>query len=365
MDDSHYMRKALALAERGRGTTSPNPMVGALVVDDEGVIVGRGSHRVAGGPHAEVIALEEAGSKAHGATLYCTLEPCAHTGRTGPCAPLVGHAGIRRAVIAIEDPNPLVHGLGLAHLRDRGIEVTVGVERAPALRQNAAFLSNVHFARPYVILKAALSLDGRLAEAPGVRTQLTGPAADRRVQRQRAEVDAVAVGSGTVLTDDPLLTPRGVFRGRPLTRVIFDRRLRTPLSARVLSTLGAGPVIIVTSERACEAGADRVVGLSAAGARILALPTHDLESACRAVYGAGVTSLVLEGGAALHRAALDADIVDALHLYITPRRLGERGVPWMADGRIAWELLQDRSAVWLGADVLIEGAVQRDVHRNH
>src|SRR6185369_13018970 len=162
MDDAHFMRKALALAERGRGHTSPNPMVGALVVDDAGIIVGRGAHLVAGGPHAEVIALTDAGAKARGATLYCTLEPCSHTGRTGPCAPLVAAAGIRRAVIAMEDPNPLVHGSGLAYLRDRGIEVTVGVEQESAARQNAAFLTRMRAGRPYVILKAALSLDGRL-----------------------------------------------------------------------------------------------------------------------------------------------------------------------------------------------------------
>src|SRR5262245_59425126 len=156
-DDAFFMRKALALAERGRGTTSPNPLVGALVVDRNGVIVGRGAHRVAGGPHAEVIALEDAGPRARGATLYCTLEPCSHTGRTGPCAPLVAQAGVARAVIAIEDPNPLVNGRGLAHLRARGIVVTVGVERDRAEEQNAVFLTNVRKKRPYVILKAALS----------------------------------------------------------------------------------------------------------------------------------------------------------------------------------------------------------------
>src|SRR5438067_3945356 len=248
MDDAHYMRKALAIAERGRGTTSPNPLVGALVVDDEGVIVGRGAHRVAGGPHAEVIALEDAGPRARGATLYCTLEPCSHTGRTGPCAPLVAEAGIARAVIAIEDPNPLVNGAGLEHLRAHGIDVRVGVERTRAARQNAAFLTNVRERRPYVILKAALSADGKLSAAPGTRTFLTGPAANRRIHRQRAEVDAIGVGSGTILADDPLLTARGAWRGRPLTRVIFDRRLRTPPAARVLSTLDAGPVIIVSTK---------------------------------------------------------------------------------------------------------------------
>jgi diaminohydroxyphosphoribosylaminopyrimidine deaminase/5-amino-6-(5-phosphoribosylamino)uracil reductase len=356
------MRKALALAERGRGWTSPNPMVGALVVTADGVVVGRGAHRVAGGPHAEAIALEDAGDRARGATLYCTLEPCSHTGRTGPCAPLVSRAGIRRAVVAIADPNPLVAGGGLRHLRESGIETVVGVEAAAAVRQNAVFLTNILLRRPHVTLKAAVSLDGRLG-APGRRTRLTGPAADRRVHRQRAEVDAIAVGSGTVLTDDPLLTARGAYRERPLTRVIFDRRLRTPPSARVLSTLAAGPVIIVTSPPAATTAAARA--LADAGARILALPGDDLGTALRAMLLEGVASVVLEGGGLLHRAALDAGVVDAVHLYITRRTLGPSGVDWIGEGRIAWESLRDRRATWLGDDLLVEGVVKTDVHGDH
>ena len=365
MDDARFMRKAIALAERGRGTTSPNPMVGALVVDADGVIVGRGAHRVAGGPHAEVIALDDAGARARGATLYCTLEPCSHTGRTGPCAPLVTSAGITRAVIAIEDPNPLVQGRGLAHLRDRGIDVVIGVERERAERQNAVFLTAMRVKRPHVTLKAALSVDGRIAAAPGLRTALTGAAANRRVHRQRAEVDAIGIGSGTLLVDDPLLTARGAYRGRPLARVVFDRRLRTPPTARVLSTLDAGPVIIVTGERACCDARAQAEALTDAGARILALPADDLATALAALHhGAGITSLVLEGGAALHRAALDAGVVDAVHLYITPTRIGPLGVNWIGERRLAWDGLKDRRSRWLGADILVEGRVEH-VHRTH
>lgn len=351
------MRKALALAERGRGRTSPNPMVGALVVDADGVIVGRGAHEVAGGPHAEVIALRAAGERARGATLYCTLEPCSHTGRTGPCAPVVVDAGIRRVVIAIEDPNPLVQGRGLAILRDAGIDVTVGVEQIAAARQNTAFLTSMRRPRPHVIVKAALSLDGRIAAAPGTRTRLTGPAANRRVHRQRAEVDALGVGSGTVLADDPLLTPRGAYRGRPLTRVIFDRRLRTPPAARVLSTTAAGPVIILSSGRACAAAPERVRGLEAAGALILTPRTDDIGTALGALRDRGLTSVLLEGGAALHRAALDAGVVDEIQVYITPVPLGPGGVLWLQARRLAWEGLRDRRALWLGEDVLVEGWV--------
>ena len=351
------MRIALALGERGRGTTSPNPMVGALVVDQEGVIVGRGAHRVAGGPHAEVVALEDAGPRARGATLYCTLEPCSHTGRTGPCAPLVTQAGIRRAVIAMEDPNPVVNGRGLAHLREHGVDVVVGVERDAAERQNAAFLTGIAERRPYVILKVALSLDGFVAAAPGVRTPLTGAAAGRRVQRQRAEVDAIAVGSGTILADDPLLTARGAYRSRTLTRVIFDRRLRTPPTARVFTTLDAGPIIVVSSHRARGAATDRAAALSSAGAQLLVPAEDDLRSACGSLYQAGVTSLVVEGGPTLHRAALNSDIVDGVDFYVTPRRIGPGGVPWLDPGQVAWETFIRRQAQWLGEDLLIHGHV--------
>ena len=357
--DAHFMRKALALAERGRGTTSPNPLVGAVVVDHDGVIVGRGAHRVAGGPHAEVIALAEAGARAHGATLYCTLEPCAHTGRTGPCAPLVSAAGIARAVIAVEDPNPLVNGGGLRHLRERGIEVTLGVERHRAAEQNAPFFANVREGRPFVILKAALSADGKVAAAPGTRTYLTGPAANRYIHRQRAEVDALAVGSGTLLADDPLLTARGAYRGRPLTRVVFDRRLRTPPSARIFSTLHHGPVIIISTNVTCDDKSADVAALERAGATVLGLADVDPSAALRALKPHGVASLVVEGGAQLHRAFLDAGAADAVNLYIAPPLLGPQAVDWIGGGRLSWDALSGRRATWLGDVVLVEGYVHR------
>ena len=294
-DDAHFMRLALAVAERGRGTTAPNPMVGALVVDASGVIVGRGAHLVAGEPHAEVAALAEAGERARGATLYCTLEPCSHTGRTGPCAPLVTAAGIRRAVIAMEDPNPLVNGGGLAHLRAHGVDVAVGVELARAAAQNAVFLTNVRERRPYAILKAALSADGKLAAARGERTYLTGAEANRWIHRQRAEVDAIGIGSGTLLADDPLLTARGAYRARPLTRVVFDRQLRTPPSARLFSTLASGPVIISSTEAACADNPGKVRALAAVGARVAAVPGSDFASALAETYRWFVQHVVKEG----------------------------------------------------------------------
>ena len=358
MNDSYYMRKALALAERGRGRTSPNPMVGAVVVDADGVIVGRGRHEVAGGPHAEVNALADAGSRARGATLYCTLEPCCHTGRTGPCAPLVADAGIARVVVAIEDPNPLVHGGGLRYLASRGIGTTVGILSAEAERQNEAFLTFMRRGRPLVILKAAVSQDGAIAGPRGAPVRLTGSAADRRIHRHRAEVDAVAVGSGTILADDPLLTPRGAHRARPLTRVIFDTRLRTPPSARVLSTLDAGPVIIMSTAAAHAGAPEAASALAESGARFELLDHRDLRHALTRLGALGLTSVVLEGGATLHRAALDAGVVDVVHVYATPRRLGPDAVPWVGD-RIRLDELHDRRTTMLGDDVLVEGHVHR------
>jgi diaminohydroxyphosphoribosylaminopyrimidine deaminase / 5-amino-6-(5-phosphoribosylamino)uracil reductase len=354
------MSRALALAERGRGSTSPNPMVGAVVVDGEGVIVGRGAHEYAGGPHAEVHALRDAGELARGATLYCTLEPCCHTGRTGPCAPEIVDAGIARVVMATEDPNPLVAGGGIAYLRERGIDVTIGVGRAEAERLNRPFFTRMTRCRPFVIMKAALSLDGRVAAGDGVRSSLTGPAANRLIHRRRGEVDAIAVGSETLLVDDPLLTVRGTFRSRPLVRVIFDRRLRTTPTARVLSTLEAGPVIIMSTPSAAETVPDRVRALHSAGARVeLLRPPGTIQAALELLASEGVTSLIVEGGTTLHSAFWTAGLVDCVEMYVTPRALGSAGVEWVPFPVIASGLLTEMSAAPVGDDVRIEAYVHR------
>ena len=369
MTDDDYMARALALADRGRGRTSPNPMVGAVVVDDEGVVVGRGSHEFAGGPHAEVHALNEAGARARGATLYCTLEPCCHQGRTGPCAPRAVEAGIRRAVVAVEDPNPRVAGGGIAHLRDHGIEVTVGVRQKEAAALNRPFFSVMQHRRPFITAKVALSLDAKVAAAPGVGTRLTGEPANRRVHRERAEVDALGVGSGTILADDPLLTARGIYRVRPFVRIVFDRRLRTPPTARVLSTLDAGPVIIVTTAAAVARHADRASQLSSAGAELqiheprAGEETVRLADAVERLADAGITSLVLEGGPALHRAAWDEGIIDRVQIFVTPRPVGARGIPWLPYEVMAVAELTEMTVEPIGDDVLIQGMVAANVHR--
>lgn len=351
------MRKALLVAERGRGRTSPNPMVGALVVDPEGVIVGRGAHEFAGGPHAEVHALRSAGPLARGATLYCTLEPCRHQGRTGPCAPLVADAGVSRVVVATDDPNPTAGG-GNALLRDRGVEVATGVLAAEARSLNEAFFSVTGRGRPYVTIKVAVSLDGRIAARTGARTSLTGAPANRLVHRDRAEVDAVAVGAGTILADDPLLTPRVAFRQRALTRVVYDTSLRVSPAARLFSTLDAGPVIIVTTSRSVDENGRAASQLRSAGADLLMIDTaRDLRTSVEALARHGVISMIVEGGATLHRAFWAEGLVDRVQIYVADRVLGGDGVDWLADPVMTAPRVTARSARPVGRDVLLEGYV--------
>lgn len=351
------MQRALCHARLGLGRTTPNPVVGACVVTSEGVVVGQGAHERAGAPHAEVHALEEAGPLARGGTLYCTLEPCCHQGRTGPCVDRVIAAGISRVVAAMEDPFPLVAGRGFAALRDHGIEVLVGVGRDEAVRLNQPFLTAVLKGRPFVILKAAASADGRIAAARGARTSVTSKAALRHAQYVRAQVDAIGIGSETLLVDDPLLTAREVYRERPLARVIFDRRLRTPPSARILTTLAAGPVIVLTAPE--DTPADRVRALRDAGATVVVQEASGVDVALRHLPGLGIQSIVLEGGAGLHAAAWDADVVDYVQLYEAPVTLGQDGVPLLGGRPLSSRPLAERRVTALGPDVLTEGYVHR------
>jgi diaminohydroxyphosphoribosylaminopyrimidine deaminase/5-amino-6-(5-phosphoribosylamino)uracil reductase len=352
------MRRAIEQARRGLGRTTPNPIVGACIVSDEGVVLGQGAHEFAGGPHAEINALDEAGTDARGATLYCTLEPCSHTGRTGPCTERIIAAGIRRVVAAMEDPFPQVNGRGFAALRAHGIDVEVGVERDAAARLNQPFLTAVRKGRPFVILKAATSLDGRIA-VHGERTSLSSTGALRHAHCVRATVDAIGAGSETILIDDPLLTAREVYRERPLARVIFDRRLRTPASARVLSTLDAGAVIILTAPHAEQAQARGVKALRDAGATVLPVLGDCMEAAFRQLPALGIQSLVIEGGAAVHGAVWDEGLVDYVQLYVTPPWLGESGVPLLEGCDFSPASLVDGRVQQLGPDVLIEGYVHR------
>ena len=349
----------MSYARRGLGRTTPNPVVGACVVVEDEVVVGDGSHARAGEAHAEVLALRHAGERARGATLYCTLEPCVHTGRTGPCTDRIIEAGISRVVAAMEDPNPLVRGRGFLKLRDHGITVDVGVGKVEAARLNQPFVTTMRLGRPFVILKAATSLDGRLAAGLGQRTQITSLQAERHSHGLRAQIDALAVGSETVVVDDPLLTPRLVYRERPLTRVLFDRRLRTPSTARLFTTLSAGPVIIVTTAETVRRTPARARALEAAGATLLALENCGMQDAVRALGHLEVQSLVLEGGTMLHQAAWDAGIVDYVQLYVGPTAFGGDAPTLLPEPRFSIGALFEQRVQVLGPDVLIEGYVHR------
>ncbi len=349
------MRRALFHAARGRGRTTPNPMVGAVVVSPDGVIVGQGWHERAGEPHAEVHALEEAGARAKGATLYVTLEPCCHTGRTGPCTERLIDAGIARVVAAIEDPDPRVAGKGFERLRSRGVIVDLGVCGVEAARLNAAFFIVKKCARPLVIAKAAASIDARVAASPGERTAITSRQANLRSQLLRAGVDAIAVGSETVLVDDPLLTVRDCYRLRPLVRVVFDRRLRIPPSARLFSTLDDGPVIIVRGDPT--AGSDaRAEALAHAGAQFV--DARDLQEALSALLRSDVSTMLLEGGPRLQSAFARAGMIDRLCLIVAPQTLGEQGVPWLDSEALPHSTLSWTTAEPTGVDLWIEA----DVH---
>lgn len=355
-DDTH-MREALRCAGRGRGSTSPNPMVGAVVVDGRGIVVGTGHHRRAGGDHAEVRALAEAGAAARGATLYCTLEPCCHRGRTGPCVERIVAAGIVRVVVAMPDPNPAVNGKGIEFLRGRGIAVDVGFRAREAARLNEAFVTWVSAGRPFVTMKVAVSLDGCIAARPGARTALTSDAANRVVHAQRAEVDAVGVGSTTVLVDDPVLTARGAPRSLPLTRAVFDRRARTPPGARLLGTLEAGPVVVLTVESADPRHCERRARLADAGADVECVDAgRFLEDAMRRLAARGVTSVLLEGGRQVHEAAWTSGLVDRVQVFVAPVALGPPGVAWL-DRRAVLGSLDRLSVRACGPDLLMEAHV--------
>ncbi|MEO8480611.1 MAG: bifunctional diaminohydroxyphosphoribosylaminopyrimidine deaminase/5-amino-6-(5-phosphoribosylamino)uracil reductase RibD [Acidobacteriota bacterium] len=351
-DDHAFMERALFWGERGRGRTSPNPNVGAVVVTRDGIVVGQGTTQPAGGAHAEVMALDAAGALADGATLYCTLEPCSHTGRTGPCVERIAAAGIARVVAALRDPNPEVSGRGFAYLRERGIDVASDVAREAAREQHAAFFTWITLKRPFVTVKAATSLDGFVGERTG-RIRLTGPVADRYFHRQRAEIDAIAVGSGTVLVDDPLLTARGAYRFRPLTRVIFDWRGRVPATARVFSTQSAGPVIMVTAARTLAGQAGHFHELQRQGVEIAAFETRDLREVLTYLGARPIVSLLVEGGPALHAAFAEAALIDRAQWVVTPQRLGS-GVPLLTPSGPGVMPAGPSRTLQLGDDLLIE-----------
>lgn len=320
------MRRALRLAVRGLGETNPNPLVGCVIVK-AGRVVGEAWHRRAGGPHAEAAALARAGDRARGATLYVNLEPCVHHGRTPPCAPLLPKAGIRRVVAAMRDPDPRVDGRGLALLRRSGIAVTLGVMEDEAAALNERFIVAARRRRPCLTLKAALTLDGRIATARGESKWITSPAQRRDARRLRRLHDGVAVGIGTVLADDPMLLPQPRV-ARPFPRIVFDSRLRLPLGGRLARSARSSPVWVVCAK----AEARKRAALERGGVTVVEQPSRaarvSLRWAVRELWRRGIKSLLVEGGSELLGAFLAAGLVDAVALYRAPLILGGReGVP--------------------------------------
>ncbi len=362
--DRAFMARALALAEAGRGRASPNPMVGALLVK-EGRIVGEGFHARAGAPHAEVMALDAVGDAARGATLYVSLEPCCHHGRTPPCVPRIVASGVRRVVAATVDPNPQVNGRGLGLLREAGVAAEVGVLEGEAVRLNEVFFTYMTDGRPFVTLKAAVSLDGKIATVTGESRWITGEEARRRVHEMRNEVDAILVGIGTILRDDPLLTTRlGIPGERDPVRVVVDTLARLPLDARVLDPLSAAPTLVAVGP---EAPAERVVQLREAGATVLVLAQSgeriSLAAVMRALAAREITSVLIEGGAAVHASALAEGIVDKVAFFVAPLLIGGTTAPGAVGGPGIEKLadavpLREVRITPLGRDLLVEGYVQ-------
>jgi diaminohydroxyphosphoribosylaminopyrimidine deaminase/5-amino-6-(5-phosphoribosylamino)uracil reductase len=360
-DDAAFMREAIRLARRGVGRTSPNPPVGAVVVA-RGRIVGRGFHRRAGAAHGELAALREAGPHARGATLYVTLEPCNHHGRTPPCTEAIIAAGIKRVVVGAADPNPHVKRGGARRLRAHGVRVDMGIEVEPCAQLIRAFAKHARTGLPFVTVKLAASMDGRIATVTGASRWITGERARQLVHRLRNQVDAVMVGAGTVIADDPALTCR-LRGGRDPLRVIVDGRLRVPLTARVLTKAAAAGTIVATVSRK-----PRIIeALRRRGATVLVLRGHGGQLALKSLLAElgkrGVTSVLVEGGGTLAAAALREGVVDEILCFYAPKLiggdgralLGPLGVVRLAD---AVSLANVRVAR-LGEDMLVRADVQR------
>ena len=329
-------------------------MVGASVIAPDGTIVGDGHHERAGLPHAEIVALDEAGPRARGATLICTLEPCSHHGRTSPCVERIVAAGIRTVVAATEDPNPIVSGRGFQFLESHGVKVVCGVEAAAAERLNAPFFTAMRQRRPWVILKQAASLDGAVAAAPGQQTAISSEAARRLADRWRAEVDAIAVGSETLLVDDPLPPCGTACRSRPSSGRSSTGRCGRQRRSR-FSTPTPAPSLVLTTLETMAGRAEKVQALEAAGGQVVPFD-GTVRGALERLCEKGIQSVLLEGGPRLHRAAWEADMIDEARLFVAPEPLGPAGV---AAASIPVTSLVDVETRTIGADVLISGYVHR------
>ena len=365
------MQQALVLAKNSLGRTSPNPLVGAVIVNN-GEVVGTGWHRRAGTPHAEIHALNQAGELAKEATIYVTLEPCCHYGRTGPCTEALIKAGIKKAVIAMTDPNPEVAGCGVERLRNAGIEVVEGMLSYEAAKLNEVFIKWISTRMPFGILKTAMTLDGKIATHTGHSKWITGNASRLRVHQLRNSYDGIMVGIGTVLADNPELTTRLPIGGKNPIRIIVDTMARTPLTSKVV-TDGLSRTIIAVAP---DAPANRIAALEANGVEILPIKRSehglDLRELFKTLGSQNITSVLIEGGASLNSSALKANIVDKVEWYIAPKIIGGSSAPSPIGGLGLPDinqalLLEDINTKAIGEDILITAYLRnregRDVYR--
>lgn len=364
MDDIKFMRRALELAQMAEGDTSPNPMVGAVIVGGDGNIAGEGYHHKAGQPHAEINALTAAGDKAKGATVYVTLEPCSHYGRTGPCCEALIKAGVKRVVSAVTDPNPLVAGRGLNRLREAGIEVTEHVCEEEAKKLNEKFFFWITHKRPFVSLKYAMTLDGRLAAAGGDSKWITGEEARTYAHYLRKTHDAVLVGKNTVLKDDCELTTRMV-EGKNPVRIVLDSNAAIPLNAKILN--GEAKTIIVVSETAPQDKLDELQKLT--NVEVLKLPQRnghlDLQALLEKLAAMEITSVLVEGGSEVHGAFIDAGLAERVYAFIAPKIIGGKNATGPVGGIGSTDMgkalkLHGVEYKQLGTDFLITGRTERD-----
>lgn len=366
---SPYMARALELAERGRGLVEPNPMVGCVVVAADGAIVGEGYHTRFGADHAEVEALRRAGKAATGATLYVTLEPCCHHGKTPPCTQAIIAAGVQRVVAAMADPFPKVAGEGIAALRAAGIAVEVGLLEAEARWLNAPFLKRIATGMPWVIAKWAMTLDGKLATSSGDSRWISGEASRRIVHALRGRVDAVMVGSGTAVADDPLLTARPPGQ-RIATRIVLDSKATLASESQLVLSAAEAPVMVVATELASPADRAR---LTSHGCEVFVAagetPAARLETLLKELGGRGMTNILVEGGGTLLGTLFDARLVDEVHTFIAPRIAGGATAPSPVAGcgiQFMVDTLQltDPQVALVERDIYIHGRCCREPHNS-
>lgn len=361
----NFMKLALGLASKGKGLTSPNPMVGAVIVKNK-KIIGKGFHSKSGFSHAEIIALESAKEKANGSTLFINLEPCVHFGKTPPCCDEVIKSGIKKVVIGMKDPNPLVNGKGINKLRRRGIEVEVGIMEKEARELNEAFIKSIKTKMPFVIMKSAMSLDGRIATKSGNSKWITGEESRRFVQKLRAEVDGIMVGIGTVLKDDPRLTLRTEKTERNFpAKIVVDSSLKIPITAKLFSSKPEVKVIIATTNKASRR---KIESLRKTGVEVIQTEADkgkvNLKKLMKELYKKGIISILLEGGSELNASAIKKGIVDKVFCFYAPILLGGKDAKGFIGGE-GVDRIQDakkidvREVKRVGKDVLVVGYIRK------